>query len=171
MSAWWISARTFSRPLVVAFLLIAAVHPCIAATCPAPAATILDSPVRPHTSYSDEAGPFLDKVWFDGTTEGCNGGKGLLCPPSSDPETCAQPAQPGNCDYWKLHLGQDLNLIDVTNCTATETRNCDCGESVFAIGNGIVLSTSTTDSGLGFGKWALLQHTTSDGTPFFSFYG
>lgn len=59
------------------------------------------------------------------------------------------------------HLGEDWN-IDTGG-------NSDCGEPVYAIGNGEI--TYAADAGIGWGNVVIVTHTLSDGSKVQSLYG
>lgn len=59
------------------------------------------------------------------------------------------------------HLGEDWNKN-----TGGDT---DCGEPVYAIGNGVI--TYAEDAGIGWGNVIIITHTLADGTKVQSLYG
>lgn len=59
------------------------------------------------------------------------------------------------------HLGEDWNK--------NTGGNTDCGEPVYAIGNGVI--TYAADSGLGWGNVVIVTHTLADGSKIQSLYG
>jgi murein DD-endopeptidase MepM/ murein hydrolase activator NlpD len=59
------------------------------------------------------------------------------------------------------HLGEDWNK--------NSGGNTDCGEPVYAIGNGII--TYAKDAGTGWGNVVIIEHTLPDGKKIQSLYG
>jgi murein DD-endopeptidase MepM/ murein hydrolase activator NlpD len=59
------------------------------------------------------------------------------------------------------HLGEDWNK--------NSGGNTDCGESVYAIGNGVI--TYAKDAGTGWGNVVIIEHTLPDGKKIQSLYG
>jgi murein DD-endopeptidase MepM/ murein hydrolase activator NlpD len=59
------------------------------------------------------------------------------------------------------HLGEDWNK--------NSGGNTDCGEPVYAIGNGVV--TYAKDAGIGWGNVVIIEHTLPDGKKIQSLYG
>lgn len=59
------------------------------------------------------------------------------------------------------HLGEDWNK--------NTGGNTDCGEPVYAIGNGVI--TYAEDAGTGWGNVVIVTHTLGDGTKVQSLYG
>ena len=153
--------------LAIAILVPVACPPAQASLA-CPLVTTVDYPLRPYDLYYD-ASPFLSRVWFEGTPGGCDGGNATdVCEPIDAPLNCADPSSDltnkddpsRECDYWKLHLGQDLNAID----------GADCDDAVYAVANGEVIAIQR-NSDSGFGNYVLIEHLPDpDLDVFYSFY-
>ena len=86
----------------------------------------LTYPVSPYSDFTDEQGPYLDKVAFkDG----------------------AQLCLDGECAYWKFHLGQDINKR--LNNQGGECFDCDRGTLISSIANGKVIAIQPNN----YGSW------------------
>lgn len=99
-------------------------------------------PVEPWHEYEDLLGPYLDKVWFRYTSAGIR-----LCNPTE-----------ASCDYWKLHLGIDLNRKD----------GADFREPVLSIANGQVIKTIYGHAS--WGNFIVVRHRRPTGESFDSLY-
>lgn len=74
-----------------------------------------------------------------------------------------------NKDDWynATNFGQDFHLGEDWN--KNSGGNTDCGESVYAIGNGIIVYAQ--DAGEGWGNVLIIEHTLPDGKKVESLYG
>ena len=69
--------------------------------------------------------------------------------------------------YNARNLGEDNHLGEDWN--KNSGGNTDCGEPVYAIGNGVI--TYAQDAGEGWGNVVIIEHTLPDGTRIESLYG
>ena len=106
----------------------------------------LTYPVSPYSDFTDEQGPYLDKVAFkDG----------------------AQLCLDGECAYWKFHLGQDINKR--LNNQGGECFDCDRGTLISSIANGKVIAIQPNNYG-SWGRYVFLEHQWPSGSTFYSLY-
>jgi murein DD-endopeptidase MepM/ murein hydrolase activator NlpD len=77
--------------------------------------------------------------------------------------------QKDNKDDWynATNFGQDFHLGEDWN--KNSGGNTDCGESVYAIGNGVIIYAQYT--GEGWGNVLIIEHTLPDGKKIESLYG
>jgi PKD repeat protein len=161
----------FNKLGVVLFSIAIVILPSVADGETCDPATEVRNPVRPiEPEYTVvDAGPFFSKQYFTGTSNACNGAATgvALCNASSNSTSCNETSDFGNCTFWKLHLGQDLNYACRPDSSDCSCFDCDCNKPLYSIAAGVVFDRGFNHAS--FGNWVLIKHE-NDARVFYSFY-